>query len=105
MHAGYRRTYLGPPLRALARGSWVAPQDSDDRVDVVISVVELDSPSSAQPSVSTDNGLMAPVANRRAFNATSQYLIDAEVFGTARDPGDSDLDAGAVAHLVADKIP
>ena len=147
-HAGYRRTYLGAPLRALARGSWITPQSSDDRVDVVISVVELDSVGSAQSwyvktatqwdkcqgatvtestsavsfiqnvyrvtdsdgtlsaelSVSTDNGLMAPVVNRRAFTATSQYLIDVEVFGTLRHPDASGLDAGAVAHLVADKI-
>jgi hypothetical protein len=147
-HAGYRRTYQGAPLLALARGSWITPQDSDDRVDVAISVVELDSAGSAQNwyvttaaqwakcqgvtvtestsavsflqnihrvtdsdgtltaelSVSTDNGLMAPVENRRAFTATSQYLIDAEVFGTLRHPDSSALDAGAVAHLVADRI-
>jgi hypothetical protein len=147
-HAGFGRTYQGAPQRAIARGFWTTPQDSDDRVNVVISVVELDSPSSAQSwyaktaaqwvlcqgvtvtestsavsflqnirrvtdsdgtlvaelSVSTDNGLMAPQLNRRAFTAISQYLIDAEVFGTLRHPDGSDLDASAVAHLVAGKI-
>lgn len=147
-HAGYRRTYQGAPLRGLARGSWITPQDSDDRVDVVISVVELDSPRSAQSwyvktaaqwgqcegvtvtestsavsfiqsisritdsdgmlaadlTVSTDNGLMKPVQNRRAFTAASQYLVDAEVFGTSRHLDVSGLDAGAVARLVVGKL-
>jgi PknH-like extracellular domain len=147
-HAGYGRTYQGAPLRASARGFWTTPQDSDDRVNVVISVVELDSPSSAQSwyvktaaqwaqcqgvtvtestsavsflqnirritdsdgtltaelSVSTDNGLMTPQLNRRAFIATSQYLIDAEIFGTLRYADASNLDASAVAHLTAGKL-
>jgi hypothetical protein len=147
-HAGFGRTYQGAPLRGIARGFWTTPQDSDDRVNVVISVVELSSPSSAQSwyaktaaqwsrcegvtvtestsavsflqnirrvsdsggtllaelSVATDNGLMAPGRNRRAFIATSQYLIDAEVFGTLSSSGASDLDASAIAHLVAGKI-
>jgi hypothetical protein len=147
-HAGYGRTYQGAPLRASARGFWTTPQDSDDRVNVVISVVELDSPASAQSwyvktaaqwaqcrgvtvtestsavsfiqnirritdsdgtltaelSVSTDNGLMTPQLNRRAFTATSQYLIDAEIFGTPGRPDASDLDASVIAHLTAGKF-
>jgi hypothetical protein len=147
-HSGFTVTYQGAALRALTRGSWMTPQNSDDRVNVVISVVELDSPSSAQSwyvktaaqwdrcqgvtvtesssavsfiqnirritdsdgtllaelSVSTDNGLIAPQQNRRAFTATSQYLVDAEVFGTLRHRDASDLDASAVARLVAEKI-
>ena len=147
-HAGYTVTYRGAALRALTRGSWMTPQDNDDRVNVVISVVEMDSASSARSwydktaaqwgqcqgvtviesssavsfienirritdsdgtlvaelSVLTDNGLIAPQLNRRAFTATSRYLIDAEVFGTLQHPDDSDLDAGAVARLVAGKI-
>ena len=147
-HAGYTVTYRGAALLALIRGSWMTPQDSDDRVNVVITVVEMDSPSSAQSwyvktaaqwgqcqgvtvtesssavsfienirritdfdgtlvaelSVLTDNGLIAPQLNRRAFTATSQYLVDAEVFGTVRHPDVSDLDASAVARLVAEKI-
>jgi hypothetical protein len=147
-HAGYGPTYQGAPQRAIARGFWTTPQDSDDRVNVVISVVELDSPGSAEAwyvktasqwglcqgvtvtestsavsflqdirrvtdsdgtlaaelSVSTDNGLMAPAMNRRAFTSISRYLIDAEVFGTLRHPHSSDLDASAIAHLVAGKI-
>lgn len=147
-HAGWHGTYVGAPLRAVARGFWATPQGSDDRVNVVISVAELDSPSSAQAwyvrtaaqwghcqgvtvtestsavsfiqyisrisdsdkalaaelTVSTDNGIMTPVLNRRAFIATSQYLIDAEVFGTTRDPDASHLDASAVAHLIAGKL-
>ena len=147
-HAGYTVTYRGAALRALTRSSWMTPQNSDDRVNVVVSVVELDSPSSAQSwyvrtaaqwgqcqgvtviegssavsliqnirritdsdgtlaaevLVSTDNGLIAPQLNRRAFTANSQYLVDTEVFGTVRHPEVSDLDASAVARLVAEKI-
>jgi hypothetical protein len=143
-HAGYRRTYLNAPLRSLARGAWTTIHGSDERVDVVISVSELDSPGSARSwyaktsaqwircrgvtvtehtnavslvqnisrvrdsgetltadlSVSTDNGIMAAGLNRRAFIATSQYLVDAEIFGTLSRPDVSTLDASAVANLV-----
>ncbi len=147
-HAGYRSTYQGAPLRAAARGMWITPQRVDERVNIVISVVELDSADSAQTwyrrnaaqwgrcrdvtvtyhtgavsfiqsirqvddsdgeltavlSVSTDNGIMTPGVNRRAFLVTSQYLVDAEVFGTLRRPDASTLDASAVARLVVNKI-
>ena len=147
-HAGYLRAYRGAPLRAVARGFWTTPQGGDDRVNVVVSVVELDSPSSARSwyvrtaaqwgqcqgvtvtertsavsfiqkisrisdsdgtlaavlSVSTDNGLMTPGLNRRVFTATSQYLIDAEVFGTLSHTDAANLDASAVAHLIVSKI-
>jgi hypothetical protein len=146
-HAGFLPTFRGAPIRAASRGFWNTPQSSDDRVDVVVSVVELDSPSSAQSwytrtvaqwercrgvtvtertgsvsfiqtisnvrdfdhtltaelSVWTDNGIMAPRLNRRAFTVTSQYLIDAEAFGTLNVDA-SDLNASAITHLVAGKI-
>jgi hypothetical protein len=54
----------------------------------------------ADLSVSTDNGIMAAGLNRRAFIATSQYLVDAEIFGTLSRPDVSTLDASAVAELV-----
>jgi hypothetical protein len=47
---------------------------------------------------------MKPVQNRRAFTAASQYLVDAEVFGTSRHLDVSGLDAGAVARLVVGKL-
>jgi hypothetical protein len=47
-HAGYRQTYQGAPLRAAARGFSTTPQSSDDRVNVVISIVGLEAPSDAQ---------------------------------------------------------
>jgi hypothetical protein len=147
-HAGYLSTYQGAPLRAAARGTWITPQGVDDRVNVVISVVELDSADNAQTwyrraaaqwgqcrditvtdhtgavsfiqsirqvqdsdgeltavlSVWTDNGIMTPGVNRRAFIVTSQYFVDAEVFGILSRPDASSLDASAVARLVVNKI-
>jgi hypothetical protein len=147
-HAGHRRTYQNAPLRSVARGLWTTIHGSDDRVDVVISVSELDSSASARSwyaktsaqwlrcrgvtvtehtnavslvqnisrvrdsgetltadlSVSTDNGIMAGGLNRRAFIATSQYLVDAEIFGTLSRPDMSTLDASAVANLVVRRL-
>ena len=147
-HAGYRRTYQNAPLRSVARGLWTTIHGSDERVDVVISISELESSGSARSwyaqtsaawlrcrgvtvtehtnavsliqnisrvsdsgekltadlSVSTDNGIMVAGLNRRAFIATSQYLVDAEVFGTLSRPDVSTLDASAVAELVVRRL-
>jgi hypothetical protein len=147
-HAGYRLTYYGAAVRSVARGFWATSPGNDDRVNVVVSVVELDSPRGARSwytktaarwaqcqgvtvtehtnavsflqhigrisdvdqtlttelLVTTDNGIMMPGLNRRAFTASSRYLVDTEVFGTPAGSGNSRFDAGEIAHQTAAKL-
>jgi hypothetical protein len=147
-HAGSLRTYHDAPVRDVASRLWTDRRGSDGGVSVGISVVELDSSSSAQSlyassaghwrncrdvtmtekigklsfiekvrntidskkilateiTLSTDDKLMSPGVNWRAFTATSRYVVDVEVVRISRHPDVVGIDPAAVARLVVAKI-
>jgi hypothetical protein len=47
-HAGYRQSYQGAPVRDTGRRLWVSTRVSDEHVSAAVSIVELDSVSSAR---------------------------------------------------------
>jgi len=85
------------------RGITVEDRLSDDLtfVQAIVGTNDVEGASNAEVRVSTKDGLITPFTNWRSLTSHSRYLIDVELNGRGTDVEK----AGAIAGLVADKLP
>jgi hypothetical protein len=72
--------------------------------ETVRRITDSDATLTAEITLATDDELISPGVNWRAFTATSRYLVDVEMFRISPHSDASELDPGAVACLVVAKI-
>jgi hypothetical protein len=59
----------------------------------------------AELTVTTEDGLITPQTNLRAFTLTSRFIVDVEGLATKDSSGAAKFDAKAIAQLAVDRLP